>query len=432
MIPRYTREQMARIWADENKFSLWLKVELAVCEAMAELQMIPKEAVEEIRSKARLDVERILEIEKITKHDVIAFLTNLEENIGPASRYLHLGLTSSDILDTSFALQIKESLSLLIEDVVAFMDTIKKRAMEHKYTAMIGRSHGVHAEPITFGLKLANWYAELNRDRERLLWALEDISYGKVSGAVGTFGNVPPQVEERVCLKLGLRPDPVSTQIIQRDRHAFVFTTLAILAGTLERIAVEIRHLQRTEVLEAEEPFSPGQKGSSAMPHKKNPVGCENISGLARVARANALAALENMALWHERDISHSSVERIIGPDTFIILDYALHRIKGIVEGLRVYPDNMAKNLNLTKGLIFSQQVLNALAKKGVERQRAYEMVQRNALKVWETQREFKELLLEDQELRQFLTEDEISELLSLEPHLRYVDYIFRRVFGEG
>ena len=431
MIPRYTREKMARIWSDRRKFALWLEVEIAVCEAMAELDMIPKEAVSEIKSKAAFDVERISEIEKETKHDVIAFLTNLEENIGPASRYLHLGLTSSDILDTSFALQLKEALSIIIEDLEGLMEVVKKRAFEHKYTPMIGRSHGVHAEPITFGLKLANWYAELERDKERLIYALEDISYGKISGAVGTFGNVPPSVEERVCLKLGLRPDPISTQIIGRDRHAFLFATLAVLGGTLERIAVEIRHLQRTEVLEAEEPFSPGQKGSSAMPHKKNPVGCENISGLMRVVRGNALAAFENMPLWHERDISHSSVERIVAPDTLILLDYALNRMKGIVEGLVVYQERMSENLLLTKGLIFSQQVLNALAKKGLERQKAYLMVQRNALKAWETRREFKDLLMEDQELLKFLSKEEIELLFSLRPHLEHVDYIFGRVFGD-
>lgn len=430
MIPRYTRPGMARIWTDENKFSLWLKVEIAACEAMAELGLIPKEALVEIRSRAGFDVERILEIEKVTKHDVIAFLTNLEEHLGPYSRYVHLGLTSSDILDTSFALQMKDALSLLVEDMGELMDVVKKRALEHKYTAMIGRSHGVHAEPITFGMKLASWYAELERDKARLIRAIEEISYGKISGAVGTFANVPPQVEERVCMKLGLRPDPISTQIIQRDRHAFVFNVLAILAGTLERMAVEIRHLQRTEVMEAEEPFSPGQKGSSAMPHKKNPVGCENISGLARIARANALAAMENMALWHERDISHSSVERIIGPDTFILLDYALGRMKGIVEGLVVHPEKMAQNIHLTKGLIFSQQVLNALAVKGIERQKAYEMVQRNALKAWETGTEFQELLLQDRELAQYLTKEEIKGFFTLEPHLRHVEYIFKRVFG--
>ncbi|MFN3534578.1 MAG: adenylosuccinate lyase, partial [Desulfatiglandales bacterium] len=331
---------------------------------------------------------------------------------------------------TSFALQLKEALSIIVEDIEGLMEVVKKRAFEHKYTPMIGRSHGVHAEPITFGLKLANWYAELERDKERLIYALEDISYGKISGAVGTFGNVPPSVEERVCLKLGLRPDPISTQIIGRDRHAFLFATLAVLGGTLERIAVEIRHLQRTEVLEAEEPFSPGQKGSSAMPHKKNPVGCENISGLMRVVRGNALAAFENMPLWHERDISHSSVERIVAPDTFILLDYALNRMKGIVEGLVVYEERMSENLLLTKGLIFSQQVLNALAKKGLERQKAYLMVQRNALKAWETRREFKELLMEDQELLEFLSKEEIELLFSLRPHLEHVDYIFGRVFG--
>ena len=430
MIPRYTREQMARIWSDENKFSLWLKVEIAVAEVMAEAEMIPKEAIKNIKEKAKFQVERILEIENTTKHDVIAFLTNLEENIGPDSRYLHLGLTSSDILDTSFALQLREALSLILIDLESLMEVVKEKAYIYKDTPMIGRSHGVHAEPITFGLKLATWYAELLRDSERLRYALDQISYGKISGAVGTFANVPPWVEERALMKLGLRPDPVSTQIIQRDRHAFVFTNLAILAGTLERIAVEIRHLQRTEVLEAEEPFGAGQKGSSAMPHKKNPVGTENITGLSRVIRANAIAALENMALWHERDISHSSVERIIAPDTFILMDYALNRLMGIIKNLVVHPDNMAKNLGITKGLIFSQQVLNALAQKGLERQKAYEMVQRNAMEVWKTGREFKSLLLEDQEIGNFLSPEEIESLFDLKKHLLHVDYIFKRVFG--
>jgi len=431
VIPRYTREQMARIWSDENKYGLWLKVEIAVAEVMAEAGMVPKEALKNIRQKAKFDVQRILEIENTTKHDVIAFLTNLEENIGPDSRYLHLGLTSSDILDTSFALQLREALSLIQTDLESLMEVVKEKAFAYKHTAMIGRSHGVHAEPITFGLKLANWYAELSRDKERLSHALDEISYGKISGAVGTFANVPPWVEERALMKLGLRPDPVSTQIIQRDRHAFVFTNLAILAGTLERIAVEIRHLQRTEVLEAEEPFGAGQKGSSAMPHKKNPVAAENITGLSRIMRANAIAALENMALWHERDISHSSVERIIGPDTFILMDYALNRITGIVRNLVVHPDKMLKNLDITKGLIFSQQVLNALAKKGLERQKAYEMVQRNAMKVWETGKEFKSLLLEDKEIGSHLTREEIESLFDLTKHLANVDYIFRRVFGD-
>jgi adenylosuccinate lyase len=361
---------------------------------------------------------------------VIAFLTNLEENIGPESRFLHLCLTSSDILDTAFALQMKEALELVIKDLDALMEVVKERALQYKNTVMIGRSHGVHAEPITFGLKLLTWYSELKRDRERLKVALRDISYGKISGAVGTFANVPPWVEERALMRLGLLPDPVSTQIIQRDRHAFVFTCLAILAGTLERIAVEIRHLQRTEVLEAEEPFSKGQKGSSAMPHKKNPVGAENISGLSRLMRAHALAALENMALWHERDISHSSVERIIGPDAFILADYALFRMKNIVGGLVVHPDKMLENLNITKGLIFSQQVLNALSKKALPRQKAYELVQRNALKVWETGEDFKGLLLKDGEVLSYINREEIEELFDLNKHLCHVDYIFKRVFG--
>ncbi len=430
MIPRYTRERMAKIWSDETRFRIWLDIELAVCEAMVEEGLIPKEAYKVIREKACFQVERILEIENITKHDVIAFLTNLEENIGPEARYLHLGLTSSDILDTCLALQMREAIILLLEDLEALQGVVKEKALAYKHTPMIGRSHGVHAEPITFGLKLANWYEELSRDKARLRHALEEISYGKVSGAVGTFANVPPAIEERVCQRLGLRPDPVSTQIIQRDRHAYVFCTFAILAGTLERIAVELRHLQRTEVLEVEEPFGKGQKGSSAMPHKKNPVGAENISGLARVVRANSLAAMENMALWHERDISHSSVERIIGPDSTILLDYMMARLTGIISHMVVHPGRMEENLWLTKGLIFSQQVLNALAKKGLNRQDAYVLVQRNAMKVWEKKEAFKDLLLQDEEIMQHLTSQELDELFDLRAHLKNVDYIFNRVFA--
>ena len=431
MIPRYTRPEMGRIWEDENRYSKWLAVELAACEAMAREGLVPQEALENIKQKASFSVERILEIEQETKHDVIAFLTNLEEHIGPDSRYIHLGLTSSDILDTSFALLLKEAMERIISGAQEFMEVIKNRAMEHKYTAMIGRSHGIHAEPITFGLKLAVWYEEMKRNVRRLKEALDVISYGKISGAVGTFANVSPRVEAYVCEKLGLKPAPISTQIIQRDRHAQYFTALAILAGTLEKIAVEIRHLQRTEVLEAEEPFAKGQKGSSAMPHKKNPIGSENISGLARVVRANALAAMENMALWHERDISHSSVERVIAPDSTILIDYMMNRLKGIVNGLVVHPENMARNMELTKGLVFSQQVLMRLAEKGIERQKAYVMVQRNALKVWEGEGSFKELILNDKEIMQYLDVKEVEEIFDVKYHLKHVDEIFERVFGQ-
>jgi len=430
MIRRYTRPQMGRIWETENRFAKWLEVEIAACEAMGEEGVVPKKAVKNIKKKARFDVARILEIEEKTKHDVIAFLTNVEEYVGPDSRFIHMGLTSSDILDTSFAMLLKEAMALIIEDVKGFMTVLKERAFEHKNTVMMGRSHGIHAEPITFGLKLAVWYAEMKRNLKRLDAALETISYGKLSGAVGTFANVSPKVEASACKKLGLKPAEISTQILQRDRHAEYFTALAILAGTMEKIAVEIRHLQRTEVLEAEEPFEKGQKGSSAMPHKKNPIGCENIAGLARLVRSNAIAAMENMALWHERDISHSSVERVIGPDSTILIDYMLHRLSRILKNLVVYPDHMAENLNKMKGLIYSQQVLLKLADLGLERQEAYEMVQRNAMKVWDTGREFQSLLLEDKEIRKHLTEKDIAEIFSLEYHLKYVKDIFQRVFG--
>ena len=431
MITRYTRPRMGRIWEAENRYAKWLEVEIAACEAMAEENIIPREALENIKKKARFSVERILEIEEETKHDVIAFLTNVEEYVGPDSRYIHLGLTSSDVLDTSFALLLKEAMALIISDVKEFMAVLRERAIEHKDTVMVGRSHGIHAEPITLGLKLAVWYSEMKRNLMRLEEALEVISFGKLSGAVGTFANIPPEVEARACEKLGLRAAPISTQIIQRDRHARFFTTLAILAGTLEKIAVEIRHLQRTEVHEAEEPFSKGQKGSSAMPHKKNPIGSENISGLARLVRTNALAALENMALWHERDISHSSVERVIGPDSTILTDYMLQRLGNIVRNLVIYPERMLENLQKTGGLIFSQQVLMRLAEKGLERQKAYVMVQRNALRVWEEGTSFKELLLEDREIGTYLRKEEIEEIFDLSYHLKHVDDIFERVFSQ-
>jgi len=429
MISRYTRPEMGRIWEDENRFAKWLDVEIAVCEAMAEDGLIPKEALENIKKKARFSVDRILEIEEVTKHDVIAFLTNVAEHVGPDSRFIHMGLTSSDILDTSLALLMKEAMILIIDDVEELMATVKERAHEHKFTAMIGRSHGIHAEPITFGLKLAVWYSELRRHLKRLKDALDGINYGKMSGAVGTFANVSPKIEARACEKLGLKPAEISTQIIQRDRHAHYFSSLAILAGTLEKIAVEIRHLQRTEVLEAEEAFGKGQKGSSAMPHKKNPIGSENISGLARLVRTNALAAMENMALWHERDISHSSVERVIGPDSTILIDYMLNRLNRILKNLMVYPKRMEENLNQLKGLIFSQQVLMKLTNVGLKREKAYEMVQRNALKVWDTGKAFKALLLEDEEIREHLSEDDIEELFSLDFHMKHVDELFDRVF---
>ncbi|MBW1700516.1 MAG: adenylosuccinate lyase [Deltaproteobacteria bacterium] len=430
MISRYTRPEMGRIWESENRYAKWLEVEVAACEAMAEEGLIPQKAFENIRKKSAFSVDRILEIEEETKHDIIAFLTNVAEHVGPDSRYIHLGLTSSDILDTSFALLLKEAMEFIIQDVREFIEVIKKRAFEHKFTVMIGRSHGIHAEPITFGLKLAVWYSEMKRNLRRLEAAYDVISYGKLSGAVGTFANVSPKVESLVCKKLGLNPAEISTQILQRDRHAEYFASLAIVAGTLEKIAVEIRHLQRTEVLEAEEPFAKGQKGSSAMPHKKNPIGCENITGLARLVRSNCMAAFENMALWHERDISHSSVERIIGPDSTILMDFMLHRLTGIVSGLVVHPHKMAENLKKTKGLIFSQQFLMKLAEKGVERQKAYVMVQKNAMKVWESGQEFKVLIMEDQEIGKYLSKKEIEDVFDVDYHLQHVDDIFARVFN--
>jgi adenylosuccinate lyase len=428
MISRYTRPEMGRIWELKNRYAKWLQVEILACEAMAEEGLIPREALVNIR-KARFSEERILEIEEVTRHDVIAFLENVAEYVGPDSRFIHMGLTSSDILDTGFALQLKEAMELIIHGVIGFMNSIKEKAEEHKFTAMIGRSHGIHAEPITFGLKLAVWYSEMGRNLKRLEQALETISYGKLSGAVGTFANISPRIEAYVCEKLGLKPAEASTQIIQRDRHAQYFSTLAVLAGTLEKIAVEIRHLQRTEVLEAEEPFEKGQKGSSAMPHKKNPVGSENIAGLARLVRSNALAAMENMALWHERDISHSSVERVIGPDSTILIDYMVHRLNKIIKNLVVYPKKMKENLNLLKGLIFSQQVLIKLTDMGLKRQTAYEMVQRDALKAWETGNDFKTLLMEDPDVRRYLTKESIEEIFNLDYHFKYVEEIFDRVF---
>jgi adenylosuccinate lyase len=421
---------MGRIWTDDNRYAKWLEVEIQACEAMAEEGLIPQEAARVIREKAGFSVARILEIEEKTKHDVIAFLENVAEYVGPESRFIHMGLTSSDILDTSFALLLREAMVLIIEDVAAIMDVLRERAYEHKHTVMIGRSHGIHAEPITFGLKLALWHAEMRRNRERLEAALKDISVGKLSGAVGTFANVSPKIEARVCERLGLRPAEISTQVVQRDRHAAYFSALAVLGGTLEKIAIEIRHLQRTEVLEAQEPFSKGQKGSSAMPHKKNPIGCENISGLARLLRTNALAAMENIALWHERDISHSSVERVIGPDSTILADFMLHRLTGILRGLVVYPENMKRNLDKLQGLIFSQQILVRLSEGGMKRKDAYELVQRNAMKVWDTGRDFKTLLLEDEKVLEHLKREDIEEVFDVDYHLKHVDELFERVFG--
>ena len=432
MIPRYTRKKMANIWEPENKFNLWLKIEILVCEALAEQGKIPTEAVENIKKNSSISIARIDEIEEVVKHDVIAFLTCLGEHVGPDARYLHLGLTSSDILDTGFACQLKEASELLLEDIQRFMEVLKNQAYKYKDTIMIGRTHGIHAEPITFGLKMALWHEEMHRNQERLLMAKENISFGKISGAVGTFAHLAPQVEEYVCEHLGLKPEPISTQIIQRDRHAAYFATLAVIASSLEKFSFEIRHLQRTEVLEAEEYFSPGQKGSSAMPHKRNPVLSENITGLARLVRANAIAALENVSLWHERDISHSSAERIIAPDSTILLDFMLNRLSGMVEKLMVYPERMKENLEKLRGLIFSEGILLLLTKKGIAREEAYRIVQQNAMEVWKDKnKNFKATLLQDSEVLSYLTAPEIEEAFDLRHHLLHLDYIFERVFGK-
>jgi adenylosuccinate lyase len=421
---------MTAIWEPENRYRKWLEIEIYACEAHGEMGTIPRDAVERIKTRANFDVSRIDEIEQVVKHDVIAFLTSVADYIGDDSRFVHLGLTSSDVLDTSFAMLLKEASDLIIADIKHLMEVIKKRAFEHRDTPMIGRSHGIHAEPVTFGLKMALWYDEMKRNLRRMEAARETISYGKISGAVGTFANIDPGVEEYVCRKAGLKPAPCSTQIVQRDRHAEFFSTLAIIASSVEKFAVEIRHLQRTEVLEAEEFFSKGQKGSSAMPHKRNPVLSENLSGLARLIRGYAVSAMENVPLWHERDISHSSVERVIGPDATILMDFMLNRCRGLIENLVVYPENMLKNLNLMRGLIFSQRVLLELANKGASREKAYALVQRNAMKVWEEGKDFQAELLSDQDVRQYLSEADIKEAFDLNYHLKHVGTIFARVFG--
>ena len=429
MIERYSRAKMAKIWEPQSRFDKWLRVELLVCEAMAKEGMIPQKSLDNIKKKASVSIDRILEIEETVKHDVIAFLTNIEESVGPDARFIHLGLTSSDILDTAFALQLREAMLIIIDDVHNLMDVLKEKAFEYKDTVMIGRSHGIHAEPITFGLKLAVWYSEMQRNLKRLKQALDVISYGKISGAVGTFANTPPRIEKYVCDHLNLKHAEISTQIIQRDRHAQYFTTLAILGGSVEKIATEIRHLQRTEVGEVEEAFSPGQKGSSAMPHKKNPIGSENLSGLARLVRSNCIAAMENMPLWHERDISHSSVERVIAPDSTILIDYMLNRLMRMIKNMVVNKDTMTHNLERLKGLIFSQQVLLALIEKECSRQHAYSLTQRISLNAWSTGESFKQLLLSDSDVREYLDDKEIEKIFSLNYHLKHVDEIFARVF---
>jgi adenylosuccinate lyase len=430
MIPRYSRPEMARIWEPETRFRIWLRIETYAAEAMAELGLIPKHAADAVRKRGGFDINRIDQIEREVKHDVIAFLSSVAEHVGPEARFLHSGLTSSDVLDTCFNVQLVEAADLLIADIDALLAALKTRAFEHKDTVTIGRSHGVHAEPTTFGLKLAVAYAEFARARERLVRAREEVATCAISGAVGTFAHVDPRVEAFVAKRLGLRVEPISTQVVPRDRHAFYFATLAVVASSVERLATEIRHLQRTEVLEAEEYFSEGQKGSSAMPHKRNPVLSENLTGLARVVRAYVMPALEDVALWHERDISHSSVERVIGPDATIALDFALARLAGIVKDLVVYPERMRRNLDRLGGLIHSQRVLLALTDAGIPREEAYRIVQRNAAKVWEDAADFLEALLADKDVTKALSPETIRAQFDLGYHLKHVDTIFARVFG--
>jgi adenylosuccinate lyase len=420
---------MGKLWEPENRFQKWLDVEIAVCEAWAELGEIPKEALTVIKEKAKFDIARIDEIEKTVKHDVIAFLTSVSEFVGPESRFIHKGLTSSDVVDTALSLLMREAADIIIKDIRELMGVLKEQAFKYKDVPCIGRSHGVHAEPMTFGLKFALWYEDAKRNLKRIETAKDIVSVGKLSGAVGTFSNVPTKLEDMVCKKLGLKPEPVATQVVQRDRHAEYMATLALIAACIEKIAVEIRHLQRTEVLEAEEPFSAGQKGSSAMPHKRNPVGCENLSGLARVVRSNAMAALENIALWHERDISHSSVERVIIPDSTILVDYMLNRLKGILKDMHVYPDRMKSNMDRSYGLYNSQRVMLALTEKGLTREDAYAMVQKNAMESWKEGVSFMKLLQKDSDITKYLSHREIEEIFDLRYYLRNVDYIFGRVF---
>lgn len=432
MITRYTRKEMGRLWEAENKFQRWLDVEIAVCEAWAEMGVIPKKSLKVIKEKAGFNIQQIDEIESVVKHDVIAFLTSVAEHIGPESRYVHKGLTSSDIVDTAQSLLMKEAAGIIIKDLKSLLSVLKSQAYKYENTVCIGRSHGVHAEPMTFGLKFALWYQEAKRNLARMERARKAVSVGKFSGAVGTFSNIPAEIENKVCRKLGLKPEPVATQVIQRDRHAEYLTTLAVIAASIERIAVEIRHLQRTEVLEVEEPFAKGQKGSSAMPHKRNPVGCENLSGLARVVRSNAMAALENVALWHERDISHSSVERVIIPDSTILVDYMLARLTGILSGLQVFPERMKENMTRSYGLYNSQQVLIRLTEKGMTREDAYALVQKNAMTSWSGKKQFKNLLLKDREVRKYLSIREIENIFEMKHYLKNIKFIFERAFGDA
>ena len=427
MIQRYTRPAMGKIWEDENKYRIWLEIELLACEQQAALGVIPKEAVPTIRKKASFNVQRILEIEEEVKHDVIAFLTNVGEYVGPESRFIHLGMTSSDVLDTALAVQMKQSAELLLKDLEELKAVLARRAKEHKLTVMVGRTHGIHAEPVTLGLKFALWYAETLRNIDRLRNAAKTISVGQISGAVGTYAYIDPSVERYVCEKLDLQAAPISTQVLQRDRHAEFMSTLAVIGSSLEKFATEIRHLQKTEVLEAEEYFSKGQKGSSAMPHKRNPITCERIAGLSRVVRGNAVAAMENVALWHERDITHSSVERVIVPDSCILLDYMLDQFTKVVDKLIVYPENMRKNIDKTHGLVFSQSVLLALTKKGMKREDAYRIVQSHAMNVWQDGKSFRTVLEADPEVKKFLNGKELDDAFDGTKSVKHVDYVFER-----
>jgi adenylosuccinate lyase len=429
MISRYTHPEMGAIWSEQRRYETWLDVELAATDAMADAGLVPVEAARELRAKAAFDITRVEAIEQVTQHDVIAFTTAVAEQAGPAARWLHFGLTSSDVIDTAQAIQMREACDLIVKDIAGLMEAVRLRAEEHRRTPMIGRTHGVHAEPMTLGLKLALWYAELQRDLDRVLRARDTVAVGKLSGAVGTFAHLDPQIEERVCARLGLQPAAVSSQVIQRDRHAELLTTLAIVAASLEKFALEIRGLQKTEIGEIEEPFAKGQKGSSAMPHKRNPIGCEQVTGLARLLRGNAVAALENVALWHERDISHSSVERVILPDSFIALDHMLRRFTKIVRGMVVYPERMRENLERSRGVVFSGSILLELARRGISREQAYEWVQRNAMRSFHEHRDFKGLLLADPDITASLTPAEIEKAFDLNDQFRNVDAIFERVF---
>ena len=432
MIPRYTPPKMGRVWTDQRRYNSWLLVESAAADAMAMHGVIPADAARDIREKGSVDVSRVEEIEEVTQHDIIAFTTAVAEKVGPAARWLHFGLTSSDVLDTALALQLREACSVLLTDLDALADAVRARAEEHRHTPMIGRTHGVHAEPMTFGLKLALWFDEIRRDRDRLERARDIVSVGKISGVVGTYAHLDPAIERAVCERLDLRPVRVASQIIQRDRHAELVSALAITGASLEKFAVEVRGLQKTEIGEVEEPFAKGQKGSSAMPHKRNPIGCEQITGLARLLRANAMAALENVALWHERDISHSSVERVILPDSFCALDHMVRRFTRIVQGLVVYPERMLENMERSRGVVFSGTVLLELARKGISREEAYRWVQRNAMRSHDEQTDFKTLLLDDPNVTGVLSREEIAQLFDLSVQLRHVDEIFDRVFGSA